>query len=201
MKKRFYLVRHGEKIKQIGDPPLSKKGIAQAKSTGKYFKNKPIEKIISSPALRAKETSHYIAKALSTTPLIEELLKERVNWGDDSKQSFGDFHAMWEKASANRDWVPPVGDSSVSSGKRLKRVVTNTQGGTNNIILVTHGGIITDFLRNEFSDKVLDKYLADFSKLLDSTILDCSITIIDYDPTKNKFELIELASVNHLKNL
>ena len=24
MKKRFYLVRHGEKVKQIGDPPLSK---------------------------------------------------------------------------------------------------------------------------------------------------------------------------------
>lgn len=200
MKKRIYLVRHGEKVKKIGDPQLSEKGNSQAKTTGKYFKGKSVDKIVSSPILRAIETSQYIASTLNIIPLVDCLLKERVNWGDDPNQSFEDFLTMWKKASSERDWMPPVGDSSIASGERLKRVIKNIEDGVDNVILVTHGGIITDFLRNEFSDEVLDISFPNFSKLLDGAILECSITIIDYDPTTDKFELIELASVDHLKD-
>lgn len=200
MKKRIYLVRHGEKVKKIGDPPLSEKGNSQSKVTGKYFKGKSVDKIVSSPILRAIETSQHLASALNIVPLVDYLLKERVNWGDDPNQSFEDFLTMWKKASSERDWVPPVGDSSISSGERLKKFIKNLEDSVNNVILVTHGGIITDFLRNEFSDEVLDTSFPNFHEFLDEAILECSITTIDYDPTADKFELIGLASIDHLKD-
>lgn len=200
MKKRIYLVRHGEKVKKMGDPPLSEKGNSQAKATGHHFKGKLVDKIVSSPILRTIETSQHIASALNIALSIDYLLKERVNWGDGPNQSFENFLAMWKRASSERDWIPSVGDSSIASGERLKRVIRNLENGVNNVILVTHGGIITDFLRNEFSNEVLDQSFPNFSKLVDEAILECSITTIDYDPIMDKFDLIELASVDHLKD-
>lgn len=200
MKKRIYLIRHGEKVKKIGDPSLSEKGNSQAKVTGNHFEGKVVDKIVSSPILRTMETSQHIGSALNIIPSVDHLLKERVNWGDDPNQSFEDFLAMWKKATSERDWVPPVGDSSISSGERLKKVIKSLENSVNTAILVTHGGIITDFLRNEFGDEVLNQNFPNFSKLVDGAILECSITTIDYDLVTDKFELIELASVDHLKD-
>ena len=198
MKKRFYLVRHGEKVKQIGDPPLSEKGFLQAKLTGKYFKTIPIKKIISSPILRTKQTAQQIAEVLALDFVIHDFLKERVNWGDDPTQSFADFLAMWERASEERDWLPPVGDSSSRAGKRLEELVGLQNCKPEHVVLVTHGGIITDFLRNVFTDTELDAKFAGFDKAKDAGVLECSITTVDFDPKTKKYELVELASVKHL---
>ena len=198
MKKRFYLVRHGEKVKQIGDPPLSEKGFLQAKLTGKYFKTIPIKKIISSPILRTKQTAQQIAEVLALDFVIHDFLKERVNWGDDPTQSFADFLAMWERASEERDWLPPVGDSSSRAGKRLEELVGLQNCKPEHVVFVTHGGIITDFLRNVFTDTELDAKFAGFDKAKDAGVLECSITTVDFDPKTKKYELVELASVKHL---
>jgi len=198
MKKRFYLVRHGEKVKQIGDPPLSEKGLLQARLTGKYFRYTPVQKVISSPILRAKQTAQQIAEALALDFEIHDFLKERVNWGDDPAQSFADFLAMWEKASTERNWVPPVGDSSSRAGKRLEQLIGLQNIESGRVVLVTHGGIITDFLRNVFSNDELDAKFVGFEKAKDASILECSITTVDFDPKTQKYELIELASTKHL---
>src|SRR6056300_218936 len=65
-------LRHGEVHNQknimYGDIPgyrLSEKGITQAVGAGIYIKNNfKIDKIISSPVLRARETSKYVSEYL-----------------------------------------------------------------------------------------------------------------------------------------
>lgn len=201
MKKRFYLVRHGEKVKIIGDPPLSGKGVKEAKQTGEFFKSLNITKIITSPIKRSKETAEYIAKALGFDIEVNDLLKERVNWGDDPKQSFEDFIEMWERASNERTWKPPVGDSSVISGKRMEKVIQSLLSNNNeHTILVTHGGIICDYLKNVFQSEVL-KHFPNDDLIFDDVIPECSITTVEYEDDNKSFSLVDIASADHLKNL
>lgn len=143
MNKRFYIVRHGEKIKRIDDPPLSDNGILQAKATGKYFKSFPIGKIISSPILRAKQ----------------------------------------------------------AAGNRLQRLINCQDKKVNHVILITHGGIITDFLRNTFHSRTLNSAFKNFTIHMEENILECSITTIDFDLENQTSELLTLASTRHLRQL
>lgn len=201
MNKRFYIVRHGKKVKRIGDPPLSDIGVLQAKATGKYFKSLPIGKIISSPILRAKQTAELIASYLSLDVTTDELLKERINWGDDLKQTFDDFLNIWRRASFDRDWVPPIGDSSRNAGDRLNRIINLQDGSENQIVLVTHGGITADFLRNYFNETDLNSSYENFSNILEESMSECSITTVDFNPENKSYKLINLASTKHLKRL
>lgn len=185
MKKRLYLVRHGEKIKQIGDPALSEKGKLQAKATGEYFRKFPIQKVLSSPALRTQQTAEFIAHSLGLDVVLNKLLHERANWGQDPLQSSDDFLEMWQRASSERDWLPPIGDSSRMAGERL-RTAASSYDTPENTVLVTHGGIITDFLRNIFGDT------------FENNVSECSITIVEFDEATFQYELIEFASTKHL---
>src|SRR5699024_3921515 len=81
---KIYLVRHGEtdlNIKGIiqgqTNIPLNKTGEIQARECGEYFKNKPIDAIISSPLMRAKKTTQLITQTLNLRIIYEDRLKER----------------------------------------------------------------------------------------------------------------------------
>jgi len=65
-----------------------------------------------------------------------------------------------------------------------------------NVVIVTHGGVIADFLRNIFSAKYIQQLIKDDPYLLDSYIKECSITKITLND--DKFDLIEFASLKHL---
>ena len=77
-------LRHGEvnNIKNImyGDVPgyrLSLKGVNQAKGAGEFIRNNfEIEKIVSSPVLRARETSNYVRESLNVNIEISYNLYE-----------------------------------------------------------------------------------------------------------------------------
>ena len=77
-------LRHGEVHNQknimYGDIPgyrLSEKGITQAVGAGIYIKNNfKIDKIISSPVLRARETSKYVSEYLEVEVEISNNLYE-----------------------------------------------------------------------------------------------------------------------------
>lgn len=197
MKHTFHLVRHGQKEHKIGDPPLTELGKNQAEKTAKHFaQHKKIGKILTSPMLRTKQTALIIASPLNVLVTETELLIERANWGDNPQQSFEEFLAMWAYASVNRDWQPPVGDSAQVAGTRLLEVIEKSPKDSHELVLVTHGGIIGDFLRNVFSFEELDKHLPGFSSH-DADISECSITTIQYED--GKFELVEIASTRHLK--
>ncbi len=81
--KKIYLVRHGESEGNIGDlrqgavTPLSESGEAQARILTRRFENINIDKIISSPQVRAKHTAETIDSLLNKGIEFSELLIER----------------------------------------------------------------------------------------------------------------------------
>lgn len=83
--RRFYIVRHGETlmnaqhIKQGADGALSERGRRQAEKVGVYLKRFPIQRILSSPYPRAKETSEIINAHFKVPSMYSPLLVERRN--------------------------------------------------------------------------------------------------------------------------
>ena len=196
--KYFYLVRHGEKQKMPGDPPLSPAGKRRANLTAKFLSRFPVKAIFTSPMKRTVQTAAEIGKYFKIPVSPTPLLKERVNWGDDPRQSFEEFLDMWKNTSMNRGWRPPVGDSSFQAGKRLESFIGSLDlHPSEHIVLVSHGGIITDFLRNLFDESYLNNYIPNFSSTLDENIKECSITILEKDET-GKLKLSAFAFTGHL---
>ena len=193
----FYLIRHGQKEEVFGNPPLTTLGKQQAEITAKYLKDKKIARIYASPRIRTIQTASIIAKELNLRIIKDKRLIERMLWAGDTHISFDEFLDEWVKTDLDRNFKPRFGDSSIDTGKRVESLINEigleTKG---NILLVSHGGAIADFLRNNFSDSKLPivkykKYDAMFLK-----ILECSITIVE--KKEDNFFLKQIGSVDHL---
>lgn len=198
MKKVFYLLRHGNKNPGKGNPTLSDIGTDQANITGYYLKKKNIQAIYSSPYIRAKITAQIIAEILDLPVNISNLLSERSNW-DDSSMSFDNFLDIWSKSTINRDWRPPIGDSSIDSGKRLEKFILNQMKSvTNNILVVTHGGIIADYLRNNISDLEINSLNSNVNESNNWLIAECSLTVVEVQSPENKIKVKSVSDTNHL---
>lgn len=187
----FYLIRHGQKLSELGDPGLTESGFEQARETGEYLTQFPITKIISSPFRRTTETANVIGEVLQSEPIFDEKLVERANW-DQTKEklTYHEFAADWIRATHDREYVMKIGDSSRQTGKRVEKVVHELDKPKQHIALVTHGGTIADYLRNVFGDSsiaALLKYYEGIGK--DYEIMNCSITIVSFNP-EPKLELL-----------
>jgi broad specificity phosphatase PhoE len=194
----IYLVRHGDKEKLQGSPPLTNLGKIQANKTGQYFQKIKIDKIYASPLLRTKQTADIISSYLKINYETNELLKERFNWGDIKNQTHTEFVDMWKKSSLVRNWKPPKGLSSEKAGNNLDTFLKSIDENIyKSIIVVSHGGIIADFLRNTFDDKTLNKVFPNFSEYYENLISVCSITTLE--KRNNIYNIVKIADTNHLK--
>lgn len=75
----IYLVRHGEAAaswQQNKDPGLSEKGRAQAKALPDFFAGQRIDRIYSSPLLRAQETAQPLSLRLGLDVKLVEAFRE-----------------------------------------------------------------------------------------------------------------------------
>ncbi len=193
----FYFIRHGDKVRDIGDVGLTKLGKEQSRLVGKFLRTKKIDRLITSPSKRAKETAAIVSIILGLPYTEEQRLKERISYGDIKNQSYSDFVRLCALSVKNRDYVLPNGESSVSAGKRIEKVLHDfINGSFKNVVLVSHGGVIGDYLRNVFPERIIRDLSASFFTKLQ--VDSCSITKIKY---KNKsFFLEELNSTDHLNN-
>lgn len=193
----FYLVRHGQKEKFIGDPPLNEVGKKQARHTAKFLKNKHIQRIYASPFKRTTETADFISKELGLEVGFDDRLRERMNWGDKENEAFEEFIKEWQKTDLDRDYQPYHGFSSRESGRRLEsflnEISKNIQKGS--VLIVAHGGIIGDLLRNVFLEKDLPFVVNEISKAKYIEILECSVTIIKKD---KELILEKIGDISHL---
>ncbi|MDF2962112.1 MAG: histidine phosphatase family protein [Paenibacillus sp.] len=201
MSTTFFLVRHAIKEKAIGDVSITPEGILQAQSTAQIFCNLPITTIVTSPLRRAKETAEYIALKTKSIILEDSRLRERANWGDLPEQTFDEFVAMWERCTRDPDYIPPVGDSAKQAGARLSSLLlelAKKHPPESNIVIVTHGGLITDFLVHTFSENLLNVWHPNFVAVQSDLIPECSITKLIYQ--SGNFKLDVFASVEHLES-
>ncbi|GMK42835.1 phosphoglycerate mutase [Paenibacillus sp. CCS19] len=196
----LYLVRHGLKEKVIGDAALSDAGRLQAEATAHFLQDKSVHAIVASPLLRAKQTAAIIADALGASEVkVDHRLRERANWGDLPEQSFDQFVAMWEQCSRDPEYVPPVGDSARQAGERFAAAlleIGEASPDESSIVVVTHGGVLTDFLVHYWDEMELNRWHPDFVAEQSSLISECSITQVTYDT--GCFKIESFASVAHL---
>ncbi|WIV20309.1 histidine phosphatase family protein [Paenibacillus polygoni] len=197
----FFLVRHGIKEKAIGDVPITAQGIIQAQTTAEHISKISIHAIISSPLRRSIETAAYIAAKTNVEIIVDDRLRERANWGDLPEQTFEEFIQMWDKCTREPDFIPPTGDSVKSACKRMSSLLTSLAvqyPSGSNIIIVTHGGLITDYIANTFSEDVLHHFHPEFVAEQNSLVSECSITTLTFDG--QNYMIDRFASIEHLLN-
>ncbi|WP_018977114.1 histidine phosphatase family protein [Saccharibacillus kuerlensis] len=197
----FWLVRHGLKESKIGDVSLTGEGIFQARSTAYALSKRKIKAVVSSPLRRTQETAAFLAHTGGLEVVEDTRLRERANWGDLSEQTFEEFVAVWDRCTWEPDYTPPSGGDSVRiAAMRLDSALRDwadrcEQG--SEIVFVTHGGLITDFLVCTFEEEKLNAVCPDFVALQNGLIPECSITelIVEGD---GSFRLGLFADVCHL---
>lgn len=192
----IYLIRHGEKQLTPPDPELTQKGFQQALKTGIFFKNFKNLSIISSPLTRTKQTAAEIAKQLNLNFTCNKFLRERINFGDDPTQKKEDFLTDWELTTKDRFYIPSVGESSEQTGKRMSHFIRSLPKTNENIVLISHGGAIADFLRTTFGDEKIFSYLFDQENKREFHVKHCSITHLYRD--LDKFLIKNVNSIDHL---
>lgn len=95
----IYVIRHGQtdyNLKNIyqgqSDIPLNETGMEQARQTAQKFQGVPIDVILVSPLIRARQTAQYVSRVTGVEPQIEKGLIER---------SFGDMEGKPNREDCN----------------------------------------------------------------------------------------------------
>jgi broad specificity phosphatase PhoE len=194
----FYLVRHGKKEAVRGDAPLSPQGKREAQATADVLRALPIRAVYTSPLLRAKQTAALIAASCGLAVLEEARLRERANWGDLPGQSLAQFVEMWDRSTHDPTYIPPVGDSARQAGMRMDQLLREVAACTpsEQVVMVTHGGLITDFLVAVLPVEQLQRWHPDFLAVQSRLIPECSITVVHVEQEHSTLE--HLARVEHL---
>lgn len=181
MSLRVLIVQHGEKERPPGDPGLTALGHMQATTTAEWFfaSETPVA-IWSSPLRRAVETAAPIADRFDLDLVVDPRLLERMNWESSSIESIDAFLQDWQRASADRSYVPRSGDSSEQAANRFLDVLADLIGTYESgvVVVVAHGGITVDVLRTLLGDEEL---IARAPRLIDDGVPCCAITTLRDD--------------------
>ena len=154
MAKKITLLRHGKtgfSGRYVGaeDVPLSREGVLQIENLRRSFNNYPVEKIISSPMLRCRQSCEILFEHHSVK--YSEDLRE-IDFGRWEKMTFQEIVGKdpllvdsWSKWSL--DFCFPEGEclcdfvTRVNGfGAKIKEAVET------DIVIVAHGGVIRNLL-------------------------------------------------------
>lgn len=205
MKTRLIFIRHGfSEFNKEGlftgqaDVPLTEIGLRQADKAAEYLKDIHIDKVYSSPLIRAYDTGLAVAK-MHGLEIVKDSRISEIDGGDWQARPYSE---MGEISLKNYDFWKnnlieckcPGGESVREFAKRVHTAVTEiaeaNRGKT--ICIATHATPI----------RVISCYASGFEieQLQDvSWTPNASINIIDYE--NQKFYFVERDIVDHLKNL
>ena len=144
----IYVVRHGQtdwnlehKLQGSSDIPLNKKGIEQAEEVAVKLSNEPIDLIICSPLLRAKQTAEVINRNRNIPISFDSSISER-DYGEYEGKNSADYNLadFWNYYSNSKyQGVENIKDFFKRVYDFLDRQAKEQQ--EKNILLVAHGGI------------------------------------------------------------
>lgn len=158
-------VRHGEQyiadprtgpVGETIDPPLSERGLQQAKVAGERLSVDRIDKIYASPLRRALETGREIARHHRMEPeVIHDLREVEVFRDIPADKSAVDFLGQGlllgirERMLRERKWdVYPYSESSFEFRKRtvnaVETIIAENEG--KRVVIACHGGIINAYI-------------------------------------------------------
>src|SRR5690606_29285330 len=105
--KKIYIVRHCSAKGQQMDAPLTEEGRIQSKQLAKFFLNKNIDLVVSSPFLRAQQSIQPFIQETDITLELDERLGERVL----SKEPMSDWRDKLKSTFINMDLIFDGGES------------------------------------------------------------------------------------------
>ena len=146
---RIFLVRHGQALSNLDPAPdlpdeqldrLTELGRAQARRAAEAVRRVPIDRILTSPAGRARETATVLAGILGLPTEVEPRARSlelgRLDW--DARET------EWANG---RDPSPEGGESLEAVGKRVLAVVEElARRPGRSVLLVAHSEVIAAFV-------------------------------------------------------
>ena len=143
----YILVRHAEAAwSEDENRPLSDRGYADAERVANVLDNAPIDLIISSPYLRARETIAPLSQQKNLEVHVEPDLRERKL----STDIVEDFYLAVKQTWADPTFAHPGGESNIQVLERglviLKRLEEENDG--MQIVLSTHGNFLAVLMQH-----------------------------------------------------
>jgi broad specificity phosphatase PhoE len=156
---KLFFTRHGESLANTLHTisnrdlphPLTPKGQEQARALATSLMDKGISRIYASPVPRAAETAEIVSGILSAPMTITDALRE---YDCGFLEGRGDEEAWIIHQQFIRDWLagrrreecPPGGETFIDIRNRfvpfIENLVKNFGGSDENLLLVTHGGML-----------------------------------------------------------
>jgi broad specificity phosphatase PhoE len=166
---RVWIVRHastdwtGRRFCGRTDVPLSARGVEEAVALGaRLATGLPADlRVVTSPAIRARETAELIVASLATSvPIDADPRLGEVDFGEAEGLTFDDIGAAMPGVAAQImtgrpvDW--PGGESSDSVRERARAAWHDIAAGSIPSLVVTHGGFIRAVLDRAVGPHALD---------------------------------------------
>lgn len=148
--KTIYIVRHCQAEGQEAGAPLTADGLAQADRLADLLMGSQIERIVSSPYSRAKDSVAPLARCLKLPIELDERLIERVLCAE----SVIDWRQQLEASFRDLDFCLQGGESSRAAMRRIVSVVDEIRQHPAEITLLATHGNLTALLLKYFDDAV-----------------------------------------------
>jgi 2,3-bisphosphoglycerate-dependent phosphoglycerate mutase len=145
MSKTLYIVRHCKAAGQAPDALLTPEGVAQATQLVERLALLPIQRIISSPFLRATQSITPLAQRLGLPIITDARLAERILSSADLPDWMAALHASFD----DLDRCLEGGESSRAAMRRAAAVVGECMLHPADVtVLVTHGNLMALLLKH-----------------------------------------------------
>ena len=144
---RFYVTRHGQTawnreniVCGITDLPLDETGVEQARQTAQRLKDTPIDRVIVSPLLRARQTAELICQGRNLPVTIDARVREQNYGVYEGASRFDEGFLSNKKSFAVRY---PGGESQMSTAARVYAFLEETARSCpgESVLVGCHGGI------------------------------------------------------------
>jgi broad specificity phosphatase PhoE len=146
---KYWFIRHGESMAQIGrwdsgnaECPLSPLGVRQAQAMAEDLAKLPVERVLVSPYLRARQTAENGSRLIELEHRVVPGLRER-EVGIDWKRWH--YDPVLKPRLDEWDFRPPEGESIRDSALRAARTLAEHDVDAHTIVFA-HGRILAGLL-------------------------------------------------------
>lgn len=158
----IYLVRHAQSEKNVLNhynthkTNLTKEGLRQCSDLFRYFKTKNVDAIFSSDTLRAKQTSNYLKKRLSSPVILNKSLRP-INKGILSGKPKSLYYVYLAKSGKDPlTFKPSKGENYSAVYIRAKNFIKLIKSKNYKRIIVLSHSTFLQTLKLALFDKPLD---------------------------------------------
>ena len=145
MNKKIYIVRHCHAEGQNPEAQLTEVGQKQALELMRFFSNKQIDRIISSPYIRAFKTIEPLAEKLELIVEEDSRLVERTL----SSENMPDWYEKLRETFNDENLKFAGGETSKEAKNRAACVISDVESSeSRQCIIVTHGNLMSLLLRS-----------------------------------------------------